>query len=98
MCTFNSFKYLFLSLEDLASTPHSFADQSPKFRVSAESTVFNLPISQLDDIHDHLDILHIGIRSILSLKEKDIISLNSCCLLIIHVLLLASCNILRFYL
>lgn len=57
LCTFNSFKYLFLSLEDRASNPHSFADQSPKFRAYLLK-VFNSPVSQIDDIHDHLNILH----------------------------------------
>lgn len=75
LCTFNSFKYLFLSLGDRASNPHSFADQSPKFRACLLK-VFNSPVSQLDDIHDHLNILHIGIRSIVSLKEKDLILLR----------------------
>lgn len=71
LCTFNSFKYLFLSLEDRASNPHSFADQSPKFRAYLLK-VFNSPVSQLDDIHDHLNILHIGIRSIVSLGFRII--------------------------
>lgn len=76
LCTFNSFKYLFLSLEDcVQGLKSSFADQSPKFRACLLK-VFNSPVSQLDDIHDHLNILHIGIRSIVSLKEKDLILLR----------------------